>query len=187
MRGSCPGGLRVVEVFAGRFPAVAGTVIRDIVDDDLPRILAINEANVPEVGPLDADRLRFLVEESAIGLSLDQDDALVGFCLVLAPGSTYDSVNYTWFMEHHPSSLYLDRVAFDESARGKGLGRALYGEVDRIMRAGHPSADALTLEVNIDPPNEPSLGFHRALGFVEVGRQMSKGIEVSLMKRDVGR
>lgn len=158
-------------------------VFRPIEPGDLDRVLAINTANVPEVGPLDADRLRYLVDESAIGIAVDVDDLLVGFCLVVAPGSDYDSVNYRWFMEHHPTSLYLDRVAIDESMRGRGIGSQLYSEVARVMQVDHPDATALTLEVNVDPPNVPSLRFHERLGFSEVGRQMSKGIEVSLMYR----
>lgn len=162
--------------------------IRRLTGDDLARVLAINEANVPAVGPLDPDRLRFLVAESAIALVVERADAdVVGFCLVLAPGSAYDSVNYTWFMQHHPTSMYLDRVAFDARAQGQGLGTALYAEVDRIVRTEFPNADALTLEVNLDPPNEPSLRFHAKYGFAEVGRQMSKGIEVSLMRRPIER
>lgn len=165
--------------------------------DDLPDVLRINQANVPEVGDLDLERLRTIVDEAAIALVVEQfgepsderdpgqDDGIVGFCIVLGPGASYDSVNYLWFMEHHPDSMYLDRVAFDSRAQGRGLGSQLYGRVDEIMRSTHPAAPALTLEVNVDPPNEPSLAFHAKHGFVEVGRQMSHGIEVSLMRRDV--
>ena len=156
---------------------------RPIAEGDLPRLLEINEANVPEVGPLDLDGLAFLVAEAAIGLAVEADDDIVGFCLVLASGSEYASVNYRWFMDHHPDSMYLDRVAFDAAAQGQGLGTALYAEVERVIGERFPTADAVTLEVNVDPPNEPSLRFHDKLGFVEVGRQMSKGIEVSLMRR----
>lgn len=172
---------------------MADTVIRPIANDDLPRILEINQANVPEVGSVDLGRMAYLVDESAIALAVEQagdptdpdtPTAIVGFCLVLAPGSSYDSVNYTWFMEHHGDAMYLDRVAFDEAAQGHGLGSRLYDEVDRIMRTEHPDSAGLTLEVNLDPPNEPSLRFHAKHGFREVGRQMSKGIEVSLMRRD---
>lgn len=159
--------------------------IRPIVDTDLDTLLEINAANVPAVGAVDLARLRYLIEESALALVVLDDGVLAGFCLVIGPGSTYDSVNYTWFMEHHPTSLYLDRVAFDASFQGRGLGGALYDEIDRRMRADFAHADALTLEVNVDPPNEQSLRFHAKRGFVEVGRQMSKGIEVSLMLRPV--
>ena len=156
---------------------------RPIAPRDLDRVAEINEANVPEVGAVDRDRLAFLVAESAIALAVDVDDVVVGFCLVLPPGSEYDSINYRWFAERYPSAMYLDRVAFDESARGRGMGTALYAEVGRIMFEHHPTADALTLEVNVDPPNEPSLRFHRKLGFHEVGRQIAHGVEVSLMRR----
>ena len=158
--------------------------IRKMTSDDLARVLEINEANVPEVGPLDLERLRFIVDESAMALVVVDGDAdcetVVGFCLVLAPGSTYDSVNYVWFMDRGDQAYYLDRVAFDASAQGKGLGSALYAELGR--RLDEVGAD-LTLEVNLDPPNEPSLAFHRKHGFVEVGRHVSKGIEVCLMHR----
>jgi len=169
-------------VHLGTVPVVT---IRDMTNNDLERVLEINEANVPEVGPADLERLGFIVGESAMALvvvddSPDGRETIIGFCLVLAPGSTYDSINYLWFMQRYPDAYYLDRVAFDASAQGKGSGTALYAEVDR--RLAEVGAD-LTLEVNIDPPNEPSLAFHRKHGFVEVGRHVSKGIEVSLQHK----
>lgn len=163
-------------------------LIRDVTTADFDRLLVINEANVPEVGPLNAERLAFLVDESAIALVVDGGDELVGFCIVLAPGSTYGSVNYRWFMDRYDDALYLDRVAFDASAQGRGLGQALYAEVNRRMIADFGEFPVLTLEVNVDPPNEPSLRFHQRQGFTEVGRQTyGEGIEVSLMARPVAR
>ena len=163
-------------------------MLRDVTDADLARILEINEANVPAVGGATLEHLTHLVAESSIALVTTMADPeigteIAGFCIVFAPQADYDSVNYLWFMEHHPRSMYLDRVAFDDRFHGRGLGSAMYAEVDRRIRRGHPDATGLTLEVNIDPPNEPSLAFHRKLGFDEVGRQVSKGIEVSLQHR----
>jgi predicted GNAT superfamily acetyltransferase len=160
-------------------------MIRRITDDDLDRVLEINAANVPEVSEVDVEQLRFIVGECALALAVESDEEIAGFCLVLGPGSTYDSVNYQWFMDRTPDALYLDRVAFDERFQGRGLGSALYAEVARLMSSDNPDASTLTLEVNIDPPNEPSLAFHRKHGFTEVGRQLSHGIEVSLMSRPV--
>jgi len=166
--------------------------VRSIAAADVDRVHAINEANVPEVGSVTVDRLRFLIDESPIALAVDDvpDDgeaaqgSIVGFCLVLAPGSVYDSTNYRWFMEHRPDAWYLDRVAIDEAARGRGLGGALYDEVER--RLAELGVDALTLEVNSDPPNEVSLRFHRSRGFVELTRRMTPyGIEVSMMERRI--
>jgi predicted GNAT superfamily acetyltransferase len=161
---------------------VAST-IREIVEGDLARVLEINEANVPEVGSVDAARLAFIVGESPIALAVDVDGVIVGFCLVLGADSTYDSVNYRWFTERHSDFMYLDRVAFDAAAQGKGYGTLLYGEVARRMQS-IDGATQLALEVNVEPPNEPSLAFHAKLGFVEVGRQDTPyGIRVSMQMR----
>jgi predicted GNAT superfamily acetyltransferase len=151
-------------------------MIRRIADADLDRVMEINAANVPEVSEVDSDELRFIVDECALALVVEADSEIAGFCLVLGHGSSYDSVNYRWFMDRMPDAMYLDRVAFDDRFQGRGLGSAL-------MTSDHPDASALTLEVNIDPPNEPSLSFHHKHGFAEVGRQLSHGIEVSLMAR----
>jgi uncharacterized protein len=109
-------------------------VVRPVTPADLPRLLEINQANVPAVGSVDLDRLGFLVAESPIALAVELDAELVGFCLVLAADSAYDSVNYRWFTERHDRFMYLDRVAFDAAARRKGLGTLLYGELDRLLR-----------------------------------------------------
>jgi predicted GNAT superfamily acetyltransferase len=161
----------------------AAATIRPISPGDLPRILEINEANVPEVGSVDAARLEFILGESPIALAAERGDDVVGFCLVLGSTSAYDSVNYRWFTERYDRFMYLDRVAFDATARGQGLGTALYAEVERRMQE-HRDVDHLALEVNADPPNEGSLRFHARLGFVEVGQQDTPyGIRVSMQMR----
>ena len=162
-------------------------IVRPVVADDLPRLLEINEANVPAVGSVDADRLSFIVAESPIALAVEHACDVAGFCLVLGSGSAYDSVNYRWFTERYDRFMYLDRVAVDAAARGQGLGTLLYAEVDRLMRE-RADAERLTLEVNVDPPNEVSLRFHARLGFVEVGQQDTPyGIRVSMQMRPVTR
>ncbi len=169
-----------------RVTAQPDAVIRPIEPSDLPGILQINEANVPDVGSVDGDRMAFLLGESPIALAVELDGTIVGFCLVMPSDSAYDSVNYRWFTERHDDFMYLDRVAFDADAQGRGLGTLLYAEVDRLMveRGG---AKHLALEVNVDPPNEPSLAFHARRGFAEVGQQDTPyGIRVSMQMRPVG-
>lgn len=163
--------------------------IRPIGSADLDRILEINQANVPDVGSVDAERMALLVDMSPIALGVelhDQGDpGLVGFCLVMPSDAPYDSVNYRWFTERYDDFMYLDRVAFDAGAQGRGLGTLLYAEVDRLMieRGG---ASHLALEVNLDPPNEPSLAFHARRGFTEVGQQDTPyGIRVSMQMRPI--
>jgi predicted GNAT superfamily acetyltransferase len=166
-------------------PSVPDVVIRPVGQGDLGRLLAINEANVPEVGSIDADRLAFLVDESPIALAVDLDGTTVGFCLVMPSDSAYDSVNYRWFTERYDDFMYLDRVAFEVDSQGRGLGTLLYAEVDRLMVERGDSH--LALEVNVDPPNEPSLAFHARRGFLEVGQQDTPyGIRVSMQMRRAG-
>jgi predicted GNAT superfamily acetyltransferase len=163
-------------------PAVA---IRPIGAADLGRILEINQANVPEVGSVDADRMAALLQMSPIALAVELDAAIVGFCLVMPSNAPYDSVNYRWFTQRYDDFMYLDRVAFHATAQGRGLGTRLYAAVDRRMVES--GANHLALEVNVDPPNEPSLAFHARRGFSEVGQQDTPyGIRVSMQMRPVG-
>jgi predicted GNAT superfamily acetyltransferase len=147
-------------------------LVRDLLGGDLPSALAINNASVPAVSELDMARFERLVEMAQLALgAFGTDDAraqstLTGFCLVLAPGSDYSSVNYRWFCERYDDFAYLDRVAVHESQRSRGIGAALYAEVERRL-----AATWFTLEVNLRPRNDGSLRFHAREGFVEVGQQ----------------
>ncbi len=165
--------------------------IRPAVADDLARLHEINEANVPDVGSVGRAHLGGLVDLAALSLvaeaQADGAPEIAGFCVVLPPGTTYGSVNYRWFMDRYDDAMYLDRVAFDPRFQGRGLGSLLYEEVDRLLAADHDGMARLTLEVNVDPPNEQSMAFHIRRGFVEVGRQVTDyGFEVAMMERPIG-
>jgi predicted GNAT superfamily acetyltransferase len=153
--------------------------IRPLTGDDLPEALAINEANVPAVGTVDADQLAHLVDEASVALAAEEGGRLIGFCIVLAPGADYGSVNYGWFSERYDDFAYLDRVAVAESYRNRGIGAELYAEVERLV-----DAPWFTLEVNVRPRNEGSLRFHERMGFTEVGQQETPyGSRVSLLAK----
>lgn len=161
-------------------------IIREIRAGDHAVLHAINEANVPEVGSVDPERFTSLVELSAIALTVEVAGEPVGFCLVLPLGAGYDSVNYRWFDDRYDDVMYLDRVAFDARFQRRGLGTLLYDDVER--RVAETGVAGLTLEVNVDPPNPPSLTFHDRRGYVEVGRQDTPyGIVVSMMRKDLNR
>ncbi|NQY54934.1 MAG: GNAT family N-acetyltransferase [Ilumatobacteraceae bacterium] len=154
--------------------------LRTITRDDIDTIHAINQANTPEVGNVTVERLTWLVDQSAIALAAIIDQEVAGFCLVIAPGSSYGSVNYQWFATHYPEAMYLDRVAVDERYWRRGVGNALYDEVEGHI-AQRPGSHELALEINVDPPNPRSLAFHDQRGFAEVGRQDTDyGVTVSL-------
>lgn len=140
--------------------------LRPLTDSDAEVVLAINEASVHHLAPMDEVEYRWFlsVADHAWGAELDGD--LVGFVIVLAPGVAYASRNYAWFSERYAAFAYLDRVAIDDRARRRGVGTAIYDAVEADAAArGVP----LLLEVNVEPPNEPSLAFHASRGFVEVG------------------
>ena len=125
-----------------------------------------------------------IADRSAIALVAELDDQIAGFCLVLAPGADYDSLNYVWFSERYDEFIYLDRVAFPAAHQGRGLGRAIYTEVERLAAERRPAATHFTLEVNLRPRNDQSLAFHDRLGFVEVGqRETDYDALVSLMAK----
>jgi predicted GNAT superfamily acetyltransferase len=161
--------------------------IRLLTPLDLDRVLAINASGEPGVGTVDAAQLAHLVDESSIALVATvagpndepAGDTVAGFCIVLPPGADYASINYRWFAERYDDFVYLDRIAIAPEFQGRGLGRALYDEVERRADAAW-----FLLEVNLRPRNDASLAFHDRLGFVEVGQQETDyGTLVSLMAK----
>lgn len=156
--------------------------------DDLPAIHAINEAAYPAVGTETLEDLGAIADESIIALVAEDGEAgpVAGFCLVLAPGADYDSMNYLWFVERYDDFVYLDRVAISPDFQRRGLGRTMYAEVERLAAERRPGARHFTLEVNLRPRNDQSLAFHAGLGFVEVGQQETDyGTLVSLMAKPI--
>lgn len=143
-------------------------MIRPYRSDDRAVVLEINEANVPDVGPLDDAKLDLLLDEAVLFLVVEVDEVIVGLMILLGPGGQYPSPNYRWFSEHYEDFLYVDRIALAEAARGQGWGPALYGQFEATAR--ERSVDVMTAEVNTVPLNERSLRFHAISGFEEVAR-----------------
>lgn len=158
--------------------------IRALGDGDMAAIAALNAACVPEVGAADEAELAALAAMSEVALVAERPDAgVVGFCIVLPPGTEYSSPNYRYFAERFGDFAYLDRIAVDAHHRGRGIGAALHAEIDRTTAAA-----VIALEINVDPPNEASMRFHERLGFVELERRETRpGKTVSLqIRRRVG-
>ena len=150
--------------------------LRPIGPADHADVLALNERHVELTAPLDAPRLAQLVAWADRALVLDVDGAFAGFVLTYASGSAYDGENFGWFGERYDDLAYLDRVVVHEDFRRQGLATLLYDELE--AGCGRP---VMTLEVNVDPPNEPSLAFHRARGYAEVGQREAGGHLVSML------
>jgi predicted GNAT superfamily acetyltransferase len=153
--------------------------IRDLLADDHPAVHAINEAATPGVHTASLEELAAITTLSCTALVAEEDGAVVAFCQVLPSGAPYRSVNFQWFSARYDDFIYLDRVAVAPGHRGRGIGAALYAEVERRTRAAW-----FTLEVNLVPRNEGSLRFHARQGFHEVGQQDTDyGARVSLMAK----
>jgi uncharacterized protein len=158
------------------------SLLRPITPADHRQVLDWNHAHVELLSPLDEDRLRVLLGWADLGSMITVDGRDVGFVLTFGSGTAYDSENYRWFGERYDAYYYLDRVVVDPAVRRTGIGSRLYDEIEGRAGALVP---VMCLEVNVEPPNEPSLEFHRRRGYVEVGRDLHGGHVVSLMAKQV--
>ena len=152
--------------------------IRELTSADLSAALLLNNANVPAVSPSDEVGFARLLELSELALAAVGDasvdgETLLGYVLLMRPGADYPSENYRWFQDRGTDFLYVDRILVSDAAQNQGVGAALYSSVFEAALAR--GAAEVTCEVNVDPPNPGSLRFHARLGFVEVGRQATKG------------
>lgn len=157
--------------------------LRAIRDSDVVEVLALNEANVEMLAPMDEEhlhRLQALADRLDV---VDVDGEVAGFVMTFGPGSSYDSENYRWFTARHGGDdfYYLDRIVLQPQFRRRGLGGFVYDEVERVA-AGH---GRLCLEVNLVPRNDPSLAFHARRGFVEVGRLGDEQHLVSMQEKQL--
>ena len=136
---------------------------RPYTPDDAVGALALNQANVPEVGSADPGRWAWLLDLADHAEVVEADGEVVAFLVAFAEGSAYDSPNYRWFAARHERFAYVDRVAVAEAHRGTGLAHDLYRSFEAWGRGR--GAGVLCAEVNTVPPNPRSRRFHERLGF----------------------
>src|ERR1035441_3154232 len=145
---------------------IAVVRVRDAVASDHAAVLALNNSATPHVNELSEDAFAWIASHADYFRVAEDDSGVVGFVIALRAGLEYWSLNYRWFVERGGDFLYLDRIVVAENARGAGVGRALYDDIDRFASGTWPR---ITLEVNLLPPNPGSLAFHERLGFRRVG------------------
>jgi predicted GNAT superfamily acetyltransferase len=157
--------------------------LRPVEDADHPFVLDLNHRNVELLAPMDEARLRQLLAWADRAAVIGYDGRDAGFVLTFAPGTPYDSENYRWFTaELGRDFYYLDRIVLDDDFRRVGLGRAVYDELEHHAATAY---SRMALEVNVEPPNEASLAFHRRRGYREVGRLEQGGKKVAMMVLDL--
>ena len=144
--------------------------IRELGDRDLDPVLELNQGALEGVGTLDLQRLAWIVGLSDQAIVVDDDGTIAGFCLIVRPGTAYDSPNYRWFSQRYVDFGYLDRVVVAASHRRRGVGSMMYDHVETM--AG--PLGQMALEVYVDPPNVVSLAFHEGRGYTEVGRLLDQ-------------
>jgi len=158
--------------------------IRDVREQDLNAVLALNNAAGRSILALDTAQLRFFYETAEHFRVAEIDDHLAGFLIALREGSTYSSPNYRWFVDHYPQFVYIDRIVIANAYRRHGLGRVFYCDVHSYAEVRVP---LLACEVFLEPRDDVVVLFHGTYGFQEVNQQrMGKdGPKVSLLARDL--
>jgi uncharacterized protein len=160
------------------------SVLRPITPADHDTVLAWNAEHVELLSPLDEERLGALLGWCDLGCVITDAGRDVGFVLTFAAGSAYDSANFRWFTDRYDAFYYLDRIVVDPTLRRTGIASRVYDEIEERAREVGP---VMCLEVNLEPPNDPSLEFHRRRGYVEVGQDGATGHLVSLMAKQLER
>ena len=158
-------------------PAPSSVVIRYAVPGDHPAVFALNNASVPNVGPLTEEQFAWLSENSDYFRVAERAGILAGFIMAVRNGTAYWSANYAWFASRFGEFLYVDRVIVAPHAQRSGVGRAIYHDLTAHAAGQWPR---ITLEVNLKPPNPGSIAFHETLGFRRVGTRSYDESEVAM-------
>ncbi len=138
-------------------------MIRDYRPEDADGVLALNAACMPEVGPMDPDKLADFATWAQYMKVVEVDETVVGLLVGLTEDAPYGSPNFGWFKDRYDAFAYVDRVAVSDAHRGGGWGPALYRDFEQWARDNR--RPMLCAEVNIEPPNPRSLRFHEIFGF----------------------
>ena len=160
--------------------------MRDAGIQDADFILKLNRENVEVLSPMDREKYQYFLDCSEMLQVAEVNGEPAAFLIALREGiADYTSENYIWFSGQYERFLYVDRIVIDEKFRGHGLGHKVYEGV--FEHAARTDVPTVTAEIDIEQYNEPSLRFHEAMGFREVGQQVIRGgeIKVSLQMRPV--
>ena len=159
-------------------------MIRQITPHDIEMVLAINNDAVPAVNSLTANELTYIINISEKSWVVDEGDEIVGVLIVIGPGESYGSANYTWLNSQFTDFCYVDRIIIASSGKRKGHGKALYLALEE--HAASTGKKVLLCEVNVEPENPQSMAFHASLGWVPFqDREHGPGKVVRYFKKSI--
>lgn len=112
-------------------------------------------------------RFEVFVHEQGVAPSeeLDEKDHLPGTTHLLAVAEGVD-LGTARLLVDGPGRVHVTRVAVRAAARGRGVGRALMVELERVALAEHASGDCVHVALSAQ---ESALGFYAELGY-QIGR-----------------
>lgn len=156
--------------------------IRPARESDRAAILALNRAADPRVFQLNRSALDDLLQRATIAWVAATEHRVAGYLIGLDSTAEYDGEEFNWFRARGQGFVYVDQVVVGADDRGRGLGTALYADLESWARGR--GATAITCEVHLAPPNPESYAFHRRRGFTELDRlDTSDGRRVALLHK----
>lgn len=150
-------------------------VIRDVREQELDSVLALNNNAGLAILPMDPARLRYFYESAEYFRIAERDGHLTGFLVAFGSDSHHDSSNFAWFRQRYEHFFYIDRIVVASRRRGGGVGRAFYADVQSYAELRYPQ---LACEVFLDHGADAALLFHGSFGFREVGQNVMPHGEV---------
>lgn len=159
-------------------------LIRDVRENELELVMALNNSAGPSILPMDVEKVRFFWENADYFRVMEQEQVVTGFLVGFSHDAPHDSPNFRWFKERHRDFLYIDRIVIAATRRGGGRGRAFYADA---MSFAEPRWSALCCEVFLGVGYDPALLFHGSFGFREVGQQTmdGTGLRACMLMKDL--
>lgn len=159
-------------------------IVRDGQVNDLTDILSINRLSLPGVSLLDAHEFAILCNASRFFRVLEVDNLIAGYLFALDRHASYDGEEFNWFCDNIDGEfVYIDQIAVAPEHRKSGFAAVLYDDLEKSSLKHQ--AIALVCEVNLIPENIPSRKFHFKAEFAEVFCMQTRGVVVSLFKKNL--